>query len=130
MAKVLKDYQFHTGFGHGNGEVLPISDWADGKIRELTRGEDFQCSTITLQVKLRKYAKQQGLKVRISAKRDGDSAIVQFTTPEEMDDRRLADQERKRLVESPVSSVDGKAVVEPTTPEPTSKPAGKGKGKQ
>jgi hypothetical protein len=97
--KILKEYAFHS-FGAANGEKLPISEWADGKIRELTKGEDFNCTITTIQVKLRKYAKMNGMKVRISAKKDGVAAIVQFTK------MTAAELERKRIEETPVAPVD------------------------
>ncbi len=76
--KILPSYEFGS-FGTSNGEVLPIADWADGRIRELTHGTDFNCSPITLSVKLRKFAKANGMRVRIAKATKGSPiAVIQF----------------------------------------------------
>jgi hypothetical protein len=78
MAKVLASYEFKS-FGSNGGSKLPWSEWADGKIRQLQRGEDFECKGVTVATMARSYAKKNGLKVKVSHKKGSDVVVLQFS---------------------------------------------------
>lgn len=75
MARILNDFEFRST---ENRQSHPWSVWADGKIRELVRGSDFNCKTTTVATQARGYAKKNGMKVRISAPKDSDNIVLQF----------------------------------------------------
>lgn len=73
--KVLESFEFKE-FG-ARGEKRDYDTLLDGRIRELTQGEDFQCKVSTFCIGCRKAAKAKGLKVRLSAPKDGDTVVLQ-----------------------------------------------------
>lgn len=54
----------------------PFDEWADGRVRRLTRGADFECSPLSMQRQLRRYAAANG--VAVSIRRAERSLEVQF----------------------------------------------------
>ena len=78
--KVLDKFDFPT-FGSGSREQRDWELLLDGKIRELTKGTDYECKSQTLAMQARAAAKKRGLKVRASAKKDGDTVILQAYKP-------------------------------------------------
>ena len=87
MARVLDKFDFPT-FGGGAKESHPWATWADGKIRQLKHGDDFNCKLQTICQQARNYGKKNGLKVRINAPKGGDVVTLQFLKAEELERRR------------------------------------------
>ena len=73
MAKRLDNFDFGS-----SGNSYDWNRWADGTIWELTKGEDFQSKPQTAAQQARKWAKAQGMRVRVSAEKDGTKVILQF----------------------------------------------------
>jgi hypothetical protein len=79
MAKILSSFEFREPVGKSTYDWKEL---ADGKIRELTKGTDFNSKAQTVAMMARKYAKKNGLKVHVSAKKDGDTVVLQFYKPD------------------------------------------------
>lgn len=77
MAEVLSDFPYNAS----HKIQFPWDDWLDGRVWKLKHGEDYHCSTMTMQTKCRVMATSRGLKVRIrwfrDPERDADSLVIQ-----------------------------------------------------
>lgn len=80
MARILKDFVFTKP--HDTRRIFHWAEWADGKIRELTAGEDFprKYRPEDVQVRAHNYARTSGIKVR-TQKINNQKIVVQFYKP-------------------------------------------------
>jgi hypothetical protein len=78
MATVLNSFEFSRG--RGRKSKYPWDEWADGQIRRLVQGEDFDVKLETIIQSAYHHAKKNGVKVKVT--KDSDkSVVVWFTTP-------------------------------------------------
>ncbi len=73
MASVLKNFTFPR-----LASALPWDKWLDGRIWELTEGEDFKVKIATMRLKAFAEAKKKGGKVRTNLR--GNAIVIQFFT--------------------------------------------------
>lgn len=80
MAEILKDFVFTSPTDRRR--VFPWAEWADGKIRELTAGEDFprKYKLEEVQTRAHIYARNHGMKAR-TQKINNRKIVVQFYKP-------------------------------------------------
>jgi len=71
MASVLKNFTFPK-----LQAALPWDKWLDGRIWQLTAGEDFKVKINTMRLKAFLEAKKKGGKVRTNIR--GNTIIIQF----------------------------------------------------
>lgn len=77
MARELSEFPQTRGRKSG-GSKYPLDEWLNGKILELTFGEDYHCQPENLRATLSKAAKDRGGKVRTALVNDKKSLVVQF----------------------------------------------------
>ena len=71
MPKVLKKFLFRK-----TAAACPWDQWLDGRIWELTHGEDFTSKPMTFKLAARRTARLRGGELR--ANLDGNKLIIQF----------------------------------------------------
>jgi hypothetical protein len=75
MAQILDSF---PGDDRADGRVkYPWDVWLDGKPRDLTRGVDFTCSTVSFYRLVHHTARKRGIMVRTFLPRDRDVIAVQ-----------------------------------------------------
>jgi len=72
MAAVLKNFTFPR-----LASMLPWDKWLDGRIWQLTEGEDFKVQKVTLRQMAAIRARQKGGKIRTNIR--GHTIVLQFT---------------------------------------------------
>ena len=77
MPEILNEFNFEKS----NRSKYPMEEWADGQIRKLYIGKDFNCSLSTLKHKLMGYAKETGRVLRSKNLEDGN-IVIQFKLKE------------------------------------------------
>lgn len=70
MAQVLKSFKFSEGRSFGEGHYN-WDELLDGKARQLTHGEDYNCKATTFRTLARAQAQKRGVTVRIQAVEGG-----------------------------------------------------------
>lgn len=58
----------------------PWTEWLDGKQRRLVKGEDYLCSTQSMQCYAYSKARERGIRVSVSIEFGGKSVLVQAVT--------------------------------------------------
>ncbi len=58
----------------------PWAEWLDGKQRRLVKGEDYLCSTQSMQCYAYSKARERGIRVSVSVESGGKSLLVQAVT--------------------------------------------------
>lgn len=74
MAKVLKEHEFPRPNRKARHQEYPWDKWLDGKIRKLTRGEDFFATVTSFRTVTYRAAAVRG--VRVVTDRIDDNTIV------------------------------------------------------
>lgn len=78
MAKTLEQYDF-TG-NHGNAKY-PWHEWGDGRIVQLTRGEDFDVEPAVMRGQVIVRARKEGKAFKTNVR--GDSVVFTFQKTDE-----------------------------------------------
>lgn len=85
MARRLDAFPEQSG---GGQRRYPWSDWTDGDIWEIKRGDDYDVATENMRVNLHLKASALARKVKTSKLRDGTGLVFQFLDSEEMEEVR------------------------------------------
>jgi len=66
MAKVLKEYdRSESDVKQGRPPIYPWDEWLDGRIWELTQGEDFEISMDNMENYIRKTAYRKEIEISV-----------------------------------------------------------------
>jgi hypothetical protein len=91
--KVLKSFQFKTGVGKGG-----TYDWEtllDGKIRQMTEGEDYACKPQTVRMMAMKQGRKRGKVVHINKVEGGLVIQAEDASADQIEAWKEADAEKK-----------------------------------
>jgi hypothetical protein len=78
MAEILREYDWTRASAHienARSRAYPWEEWLDGQIRKLTRGDDFDGPSMSVERVIRTSANRRGIRVRIRV--EGESIYLQ-----------------------------------------------------
>ncbi len=105
MALMAKRLEQFPDAGQATSRRYPWSEWTDGGVWEIRRGEDYDAATENMRVNLHMKAKSLGQKVKTKKVIDGAGLVFQFLDSEETEAVRMSEEREPEATRAAVDAL-------------------------